>query len=402
MSLNTLHISNSPPINPKAFALFNLGFRAFFLGAGFVAVFSMLMWTLIYAGQFSMPLSGIPVTYWHAHELIYGYGLAVIAGFLLTAAKNWTGQQTLHGWSLAALFSVWIAARLMPLFNLPIAWIALLDLSFCLLLIVSIAWPIIKVRQWQQLILLVNVALLTIGNGLFYAGLLGFVNQGAQWGLYFGLYLVIGLIMIMGRRVIPFFIERGVGYPVKLKNWLWLDISGVAVFIIFFMLTTFTQLSDYAAAVALIVFALHSIRLWGWYTVGIWKKSLLWSLYVSYAAITFGFLLHALSFYFGWFPLLATHTFAIGGIGLMTISMMARVALGHTGRNLQQPPVILHYLFLILFASLISRVLMPLLIWDLYFYWVLAAQILWIIAFSGFVYVYTPILIRPRVDNVMG
>ncbi|WP_353572571.1 NnrS family protein [Candidatus Albibeggiatoa sp. nov. BB20] len=402
MSLHTLHTSNSPPSNLKAFALFNLGFRAFFLGAGWFAILSMLMWMFIYAGQLSMPLSGIPITYWHAHEMIYGYGLAVIAGFLLTATKNWTGQQTLHGWSLAALFSLWVIARLMPLFNLPILWIAVLDLSFCVFLIASIAWPIIKVRQWQQLILLVNISLLTIGNGLFYLGLLGFVAQGAIWGLYFGLYLVIGLIMIMGRRVIPFFIERGVGYPVKLKNWLWLDISGVAAFVAFFILATFTQFVDYAATLALLVFVLHSIRLWGWYTVGIWKKSLLWSLYISYATITFGFLLYALSFYFGWFPLLAVHLFAIGGVGLMTLSMMARVALGHTGRNLQQPPVILHYLFLILFASAILRVLMPLLIWELYFYWIISAQILWIIAFLGFVFVYTPILTRPRVDNVMG
>ncbi|MCV6636344.1 NnrS family protein [Candidatus Albibeggiatoa sp. nov. NOAA] len=402
MALHSINISNSPPNNPKAFALFYLGFRPFFLGAGLFAVFSMLAWMLIYAGQVSLPLSGIPMTYWHAHEMIYGYGLAVIAGFLLTATKNWTGQQTLHGWGLTALFSLWVIARLMPLFNMPILWIAIVDLSFCLFLIVSIAWPIIKVRQWQQLILLVNISLLTIGNALFYAGLLGYVSQGGQWGLYFGLYLVIGLIMIMGRRVIPFFIERGAGYPVKLKNWLWLDISSVAVFVIFFILATFTQHTEYVAMVALLVFALHSLRLWGWYTAGIWKKSLLWSLYVSYATIVLGFLLYSLSYYFSWFPLLAIHLFAIGGIGLMTLSMMARVALGHTGRNVQQPPMILHYLFLILCASVISRVVMPLLMWDLYFYWVLGSQILWIIAFSGFVYVYTPILIRPRVDNVIG
>ncbi len=390
-------IPNAPPQNPHAFALFRLGFRPFFLGAGVFSVFAMLLWTLLYAGQLSMPLSGIPMTYWHAHEMIYGYGLAVIAGFLLTATKNWTGQQTLHGWALAALFSVWLLARLMPLLNVPIMWIAITDLSFCLALIVSIAVPIIKVRQWQQLVLLINVSFLTMGNALFYVGLLGYVSQEAQSGIYFGLYLVIGLIMIMGRRVIPFFIERGVA--VKLKNWLWLDVASVAVFVPFFMLATFTQYTQYAAGIALVVFVLHAIRLWGWYTVGIWQKSLLWSLYLSYACITSGFLLYALSFYFQWFPLLATHSFAIGGIGLMTISMMARVALGHTGRNVQQPPAILHYLFLILFASFLSRVVMPLLIWEWYVYWVLGSQILWIVAFSGFIWVYVPILMRPRTDH---
>jgi len=402
MAIHTIPISNAPPPNPHAFALFRLGFRPFFLGAGIFAVLTMLLWTLLYAGQFSLPLSGIPMTYWHAHEMIYGYGLAVIAGFLLTATKNWTGQQTLHGWALVALFGVWLLARLMPLLNIPIMWIAIADLSFCLALIISIAVPIIKVRQWQQLILLINITLLTIGNSLFYAGLLGYIAQGAQWGLHFGLYLVIGLIMIMGRRVIPFFIERGVGYPVKLKNWLWLDIASVAVFVPFFITATFTQYTQVTALIALAVFVLHAIRLWGWYTAGMWRKSLLWSLYLSYACITSGFLLHALSYYFQWFPLLAIHLFAIGGIGLMTISMMARVALGHTGRNVQQPSAILHYLFLILFASLILRVVMPLLIWEWYVYWVLGSQILWMIAFAGFVWIYTPILMRPRADHQWG
>ena len=189
------------------FALFNLGFRPFFLGAAIFALLSMTVWIAHYALAMPLTISAINPMQWHAHEMLYGYGLAVIAGFLLTAVKNWTGVQTVHGKALFALFAVWALARLLMLAGTEfIAIAAVLDLLFGLLLMAAVAHPIIKVRQWQQLAVLSKLIIIVAGNGLFYLGALGYAENVVHLSLYGALYLIISLIMLIGRRVIPFFI----------------------------------------------------------------------------------------------------------------------------------------------------------------------------------------------------
>ena len=143
---------------PPKFALFNLGFRAFFLGASFFSLISISLWSAIFLFQFPLPMQSISATQWHAHEMIFGYALAVVAGFLLTAVKNWTGVQTLHGKGLMLLFSLWAIARLTMLTGSSMLLVsAIFDLLFALFLLVAIAQPIIKVGQWKQLIILLVI-----------------------------------------------------------------------------------------------------------------------------------------------------------------------------------------------------------------------------------------------------
>ncbi|MDP2247799.1 MAG: NnrS family protein, partial [Nitrosomonadales bacterium] len=155
----------SPPIGlPKqkasGMALFNLGFRPFFLGASIFALISMTIWMAIYSHPLPIKFESITAMQWHAHEMIYGYGLAVIAGFLLTAVKNWTGIQTLHGKPLLGLFSIWAIARLLLLGGSPyIMFAALADLLFGLLLMFAVVHPIIKTRQWKQMAVLSKLIL---------------------------------------------------------------------------------------------------------------------------------------------------------------------------------------------------------------------------------------------------
>ena len=218
-------INIDQPARHTGIAILNLGFRPFFAGAAVFSVLSMLVWMGIYIFGWQWQPVGLPATTWHAHEMIYGYGMAVIAGFLLTAVKNWTGVQTLYGIPLLLLFLLWLTARLLLLAGEAevLVWAALADGLFNLLLVAALAWPVFKVRQFKQIGVVSKILLLTLANLLFYAGVLEIYPWGVQAGLYSGVYLILALIFVMSRRVLPFFIERGVDQPVKLTNSAWLD-----------------------------------------------------------------------------------------------------------------------------------------------------------------------------------
>jgi uncharacterized protein involved in response to NO len=393
-----------PPLAGDRFALFNLGFRPFFIGAALYAVLAMLVWMAIYVFGASLPLSGLPAVTWHAHEMIYGYGMAVIAGFLLTAVRNWTGIPTLNGLPLALLCALWALARLLPFVNIPGALYALavIDLGFILLLLLAVVTPVVRARQWKQLGVASKLVLLGAGNACFYAGLFGWFDAGVRIGIFGGFYLIVALILTMSRRLIPFFTERGVGYSVQLKNRLWVDISSLALFVAFLILEVFAERRQAAAAVAVVLFALHAWRLYGWFTRGILHYPLLWGLHAGYAFIVAGFALHAAAIYFGISPFLGLHAFAVGGIGVVTLAMMARVALGHTGRNVHQPPSIVRYALLALVLAVVFRSFAPLIDMTHYRLWIALSQAFWILAFGAFLLRYFPFLVKPRIDGQAG
>ncbi len=386
-------------------ALHHLGFRPFFLAATIFSVVSIFVWAWLYHidanGLLHLSLNA---TTWHAHEMIFAYTFAVIAGFLLTAVGNWTNVQTLHGVPLMLLALLWLGARLAPFFQFTdaIVVMALLDMAFNVFFLLAIVHPIVLSKQWGQMGIVVIATLLCMSNGIFYLGMFDQVPGGMQAGLYSGLYLCVFLIMVMGRRVIPFFIEKGVDADVAIRNRQWVDISSMILMLTFVVLEVFLQQVQWAAVCVFILFILQVIRLYDWYTPGIWKKSLLWSLYIAYSWITVGFAMKAIGPVLSVNPMLATHALAYGGIGLMTLGMMSRVALGHTGRNVFQPPKILQWLFLILAIGIVVRVILPMFLSEHYTVLIGISQILWIIAFAGFVLVYMPMLIKPRVDGRYG
>ena len=393
--------------NPSApvsgFALWQLGFRPFFLFAALFAMLSMGLWMAVYVFGFEYSTTGISIYQWHAHEMIYGYSMAVIAGFLLTAVRNWTNQPTASGPALMALTLLWAAARIAMFFgDRYIAWAAAFDLLFMLALMVGVALPIINAKQWKQLGVLSKLVLLFAGNLCFYLGAMGMLLPGTYWGIYGGLLLVIGLVLTIGRRVIPFFIERGVGYPVQLHNAKWLDISSMVLFLLFFITELFAAAPGVVFLLAGALFIITSIRLYNWHTPGIWKKPLLWSLYISLLFIDLGFLMFALNIFFDVPRLLAVHAFAVGGIGLITLAMMSRVSLGHTGRDIGKPPLIVTLACAAMIIAAVFRVLVPLVAMEQYPQWIMVAQGFWILAFLLFAIRYLPILIAPRVDGRPG
>lgn len=385
------------------FALLNLGFRPFFLLAGVLSLVSVFIWGDIYI--YGWHVTNLPFSpmHWHAHEMIFGYGMAVVAGFLLTAVRNWTHIPTLHGFPLAGLTTLWLAARLV-VWIIPgqILPMALLDLAFDLWLIVATFGPILRAKQRHNFGIASKPILLMLANLCFYLGISGVLEQGIAWGLYSGLYVLLALVYSMARRVLPMFIERGVDYPVILKNWVWIDRSGIYVFVLFLIADVFWRNALAAAALAGLLFATHAMRMAGWYTVGIWKKPLLWVLYVGYGGATFGFLLKALVPFTSLPPSLALHAFAVGGVGMITLGMMARISLGHTGRDIQQHSRLLAPAFMSLIAAYVTRVLLPMAAPAEYLLWLGIAQATWMFAFGLFIWIYTPILIKPRVDGMIG
>lgn len=390
--------------NPHGYALFRLAFRPFFLGAGVYAVVAVAIWMVIVVYQTTPELMGLSPAIWHAHEMIFGYGLAVIAGFLLTAIKNWTGQQTIRGTGLFVLFMLWMTARALPLTgaDIPLAVMAAFDLLFMLMLFTAAARPVIKVKQFSQIGVISKLVLLLLSNALFYLGALGLVEEGVRWGLYSGLYMIIALILVMARRVVPFFIEKGTDNGVIVRNWQWVDVTSLILLMALWLVDVFTDYTTATSIIAAMLFLVHVVRMIGWYTKRLWNKPLLWVLYLAYASVVAGFLLKALEHWSTISPFLSVHALGYGGVGIMTIGMMSRVILGHTGRNILQPPAILSLCFGMITCGAIVRVLFPLFDLGLYVYWIGLSQILWIGAFLIFLGVYTPMLVQSRVDGRDG
>ena len=387
----------------KKLALFNLGFRPFFLGASIFAVISMAAWMLVYFSYVSVNVENISISQWHAHEMLYGYGMAVVAGFLLTAVKNWTGLPTVFGKPLMALFALWCAARLLFLFGAALLpWAASADLLFGLMLIIVIAMPIVKAKQWKQLAVVSKVILLWVGNIVFYLGCFGILTSGMQYAINGAVLLFISLILMIGRRVIPFFIERGTETRVQLKQYKWLDISILVFFVALFINAIFIQTPYLTALFAWTLFALNGYRLFNWHAAGIWRVPLLWSLYLSAWFINVGFFFYGLQALYSSLSILTLHIFTIGGIGLMALSMMSRVALGHTGRDVRKPSRWIGIAFACLVVSVLFRAFVPMFASQFYMSWMLVAAMLWIFSFAVFVVIYTPILLKPRADGAFG
>lgn len=383
------------------YPLFALGFRAFFALAGLAALILIVFWNAMFKGTFTME-HYFSDSYWHAHEMLLGYAVAVIAGFLLTAVKNWTGQQTLSGDQLASLCLLWLYGRIMPFYAglLPDALIALVDFAFLPVLAYQVSKPIIHAQQYKNLSLIGLLLLLAIGNGLIHAEMLGLQENTAATGIQLAVAAIIILILVIAGRVFPFFTERGIPGTLIIRNPS-LDYLSVASAVIVFAMQLFDVSGTLLALAAIAAIVVNIVRLAGWYVQRIWYVPLLWVLYAGYSWIILGFILTVLSAYSVVQPSLALHAFTLGGIGVLTLGMMARVSLGHTGRALKASNAIAIAFALINVAALF-RVLLPIAMPDWYENLIYISTLSWLAAFSLFVFVYMPILTRARIDGREG
>lgn len=383
-------------------AVFALGFRPFFLVAGLAAVGLVSLWLADYGGALSVRTYYGAIN-WHGHEMVFGYTAAVVAGFLLTAVRNWTALDTLRGARLAALLALWVAGRLAPFAPSAIpGWlIATVDVAFLPALAASLAVPLFRSRQWRNLLFVPVLLLLAFANALVHLDVLGVAPGRATTGLYLGVNLIVLLIAIIGGRVIPLFTKNALpgAHPRTWRLVEWVSIGAVAALAVLGTLPVVADLTLTLAAVAAVA---HAVRLWGWYDRRLWSVPLLWILHTGYAWLVVGLGLEAFSAAAMVRPQLALHAFTAGAIGALPLGMMARVALGHTGRPLRAASPVVAALILVNVAALL-RVFAA---WSLPDEWyvalVVAAGAAWASAFVLFVAVYAPILTRARVDGRPG
>ena len=391
--MNTQKIFDTP--------LFGLGFRIFFALAGLSALILVVLWNAIFKGTLTAE-NYFTNNFWHAHEMLLGYSVAVIAGFLLTAVKNWTGKPTVTGDKLAGLALLWLYGRILPFYSglLPDVLIAVIDFAFLPVLAYQISKPIIQSRHFKSLVFIGLLLLLTLGNGLIHGEILGLTQNTAWTGVQLVVATIIILILIIAGRVFPFFTERGLSGTLIIRSPL-LDVMSIASAIVVFALQLFTVSGTLLALPAVFAVIVNIARIAGWYVRRIWYVPLLWILYVGYGWIIVGFLLTALSAYAWVSPSLALHALTLGGIGVLTLGMMARVSLGHTGRALRVSNAIAIAFILINFAALI-RVLLPIALPQWYSILIYGSTLSWLVAFSLFMFVYAPILTTSRIDGQEG
>lgn len=383
------------------YPLFALGFRAFFGLAGLSALLLIVLWNAIFKGELTLDNYFVN-TYWHAHEMLLGYSVAVIAGFLLTAVRNWTGRPTSTGDQLAGLCLLWLYGRIVPFYAglLPDALIALIDFSFLPALAYQVSKPILQVGQYRNLIFIGLLLLLMLGNGLMHAEVLGLLDSSAWLGIQIVVATIIIMILVIAGRVFPFFTERGLPGTLALRNPV-MDALSIGMAALVFGLQLFNISGAVLASTAVLAAVINIARVSGWYVRRIWYVPLLWVLYIGYGWIILGFVLMAFSAYGLVAPTLALHAFTVGGIGVLTLGMMARVSLGHTGRALRVSNAMAIGFVLINLAALF-RVLLPIALPDWYGILVYVSTLAWLAAFSLFVFVYAPILTTARIDGQEG
>ncbi len=377
----------------NASAFLSKGFRPFFIGSALFAIASMLLWGLIYFFQLPLRFGNLTPFQWHAHSMIFGYSTAVIAGFLLTAVTNWTDEETLTGIPLLILFTLWLFARLtwavMPYEPLLFG---LLDIAFLLMLYYAVARAIIRARQWRQLAIVSKLLIIILAYILFFLGAMGIVSGGANYGIYLALIAEIALILTIARRVFPFFAKVGLGLQTTPYSPIWIDRSSIIFMLVWLVMFLFFVDSPFTALISFLISIVLAVRLFYWHLPGLWGISLLWSLYLSIAIIAMGFMMLSLAYFESRLHYFGIHALAYGGLGLITFSMMCRVALGHTGRNVNKKYKLLDLALVSFVLGVALRVLLPLLLPDLARVSMIASQALWIFSYVVYVWFFYPVL----------
>ena len=320
----------------QGWPLLGNGFRPFFLFGSIYAGLAILVWLPVFHGEITLTSAFAPRD-WHVHEMLYGYLPAVITGFLFTAIPNWTGRLPIQGTPLLVLVIVWIAGRLCVTFSAETGWLAamLVDASFLLLVAAAAAREILAGRNWRNLNVVMLVLLLLTGNIAFH--LEAHFHGAADTGIRIGIGVVVLLISLIGGRIIPSFTrnwlvrENPGRLPVPFGRF---DVIVVAIGALALVFWVASPAGRFTGAALAIAGLLHLVRLARWAGDRTWRERLVLILHVGYAFVPSGFLLNAMSA-FELVPAGAgIHAWMVGAAGTMTLAVMSRATLGHTGQPL--------------------------------------------------------------------
>ena len=380
-----------------AFALWNLGFRPFYLGASLFASLSILLWIAEYAGL--LPAGYLRDPVWHAHEMLFGYTIAVIVGFLFTAGRNWTGQPTPTGALLAGYFLLWVAGRVSVLTPYPVV-AGFVNAAFPIAAAIGLAVPLARSANRRNYFFVALLVLLGVLTLAIHLARIGLVLLPQRASLQVGLDVVLFVIAVMGGRVIPMFTNNGVpGVHATRRSLVErVALGGVLALIAADLLGLDARI---IGALALAVAVAHAIRLALWQPWRTTRVPIVWVLHAAYAWIVVYLLLRALAAYGFVAAPLATHALTIGVIGGMTIGMMTRTARGHSGLPLVADRFEVACYLLILAAAVV-RVFGGMAFPDAYRATVVLSGVCWSAGFAIYAVRYWPILTRPRLDGKPG
>lgn len=386
--------------NKKYLAIWGLSFRPFFLFGAISSIVLMFIWLGFQRSWFNLVGYYNPVI-WHAHEMIYGFSASIIIGFLFTASANWVGKQGINNKKLQILFFTWVLGRMVPfIFKTPNLFASLIDLSFFPLAIYYL-YPYLGIKeQKRNQVFFILFVLLFTGNSLIHLETLGLLNDVSRKGLMLGLSTIIMIITVIGGRVFPFFKQKAVENS-TVKT---IPVIEKLVFFstfVFILTNTFFEMSYINSIICIFTGLLHLIRFYFWNPIQTRKVPILWILFIGYFWMILAFILKGVSIFYEIPVSPSSHLFTIGSIGILIYGMITRVSLGHTGRIIKaDKTIILSYILLNL--ATILRVFIPLISIERYSLAILDSSLLWIIAFSLFVFKYSRILISPRPDGKEG
>jgi uncharacterized protein involved in response to NO len=391
--------TNALQRNLDGLPLFSYGFRPFFLLGSIYAGLAILVWMPAFYGEITLSSAFAPRD-WHAHEMLFGYLPAVVTGFLLTAIPNWTGRLPIRGRPLMSLVAVWILGRVCVTFSAHIGWVTamLADASFLLLIAAAASREILAGRNWRNMNVVVLLLLLLAGNIAFHVE--AHLEGAADISIRIGIAVIVLLIALIGGRIVPSFTrnwlvrENPGRLPVPFGRF---DVITIGIGALALLAWIVSPAGELAAGVLALAGLLHLVRLVRWAGDRTGRERLLLILHVGYAFIPLGFFLNAASA-LGAFPASAgIHAWMAGAAGTMTLAVMSRATLGHTGQQLTASfgTQAIYAAIIVAAISRICAVLEP----SHNFVLLHVAAFSWILAFFGFAFFFGPLLIGFRRDE---
>ncbi|WP_114972056.1 NnrS family protein [Rhodoferax ferrireducens] len=383
---------------PKDLPFLRLGFRPFYVGGALIAALIVPLWVAMFLGQIQLA-PAVPPLLWHAHEMLFGFAVAIIVGFLLTAGKAWTGLATPRGATLGALAALWLAARVASVTG-PYAVYAVLDMALLPLVAGILVRLFLRAGNHRNLPMGVILTLLACANLAFHLAVTGVLNVAAVTPLYAGLALIMMIECVIAGRVIPAF-TMAVTPGLKLSATAWIERLTLGATALGLALWVFAPPGVLGMLLLALASVLHVKRLLTWRPAVTVKRPILWILHAAYAWIPVGLGLLALA-QIGLVPVSAgVHALAVGATGGLIIGMITRTARGHTGRPLKATNAeVLAYVLVM--SAAVLRVLLPLVSPGLLAVSLIGAAVAWSVAFAIYLWVFTPWLMRTRLDGKDG
>jgi uncharacterized protein involved in response to NO len=397
MTLPILNNTPAPPA-PQGMPWLRLAFRPFYLGAASLAALIVPLWVAVFLGALQWQPATQPLL-WHAHEMLFGFAIAVIVGFLMTAGKSWTGLQTPRGPALGALFLLWLSARVASLVA-PYAVFAVLDLALLPIIGLIFLRLLIQSRNWRNVPLALILLLLTGVNLSFHLAVNGMIDVDPMRSLYAALGFVVIIECVMAGRVVPFFTTSALP-NIKIVTLPWLDRTALAATVLGMGLWVTGWYSGLAAGALGLAFVLNLVRQLRWHPLATLGRPILWILHAAHLWLILGLGLLALAQLGLVTTSLGVHALGVGATGGLILGMMTRTARGHTGRPLAADAPELAIYALIMLAAVL-RVLLPMLAPSLYVSSLVVSAAAWSAAFLIYLWQYTPWLVSARPDGKDG